>query len=143
MNRVSCFIESSYILGVPELCRNYRLTHVGFGYMVLSLEIYFILHISHSFLDLPFCDDVVLGTPNYMSPELILCHLYGHGVDWWSLGIILYKMLTGSHPYVSRTNTEILEEIIDGKYNWISLLSHKIIKNILHILYSSLTINLT
>ena len=61
-----------------------------------------------------------------MAPEVILRHLYGHGVDWWSMGIILYKMLTGSHPYVSRTTTEILDEIIDGKYNWISLLLYKI-----------------
>ena len=30
-------------MGAPELCQKYRLTHVAFGYMVLSLEIYFIL----------------------------------------------------------------------------------------------------
>ena len=77
-----------------------------------------------------------------MAPEVILRHLYGHGVDWWSLGILLYKMLTGSLPYVSRTTKEILDEIINRKYNWISLLSYKVIKNILHVLYSSLPINL-
>ena len=60
-----------------------------------------------------------MGTPEYIPPEVILNQFYGHGVDWWSLGIILYKVLTGYIPYVSKTTTELFIEIIDGKYHFV------------------------
>ena len=66
-------------------------------------------------LDFPFYDHDILGTPEYLPPEVILHQPYGHGIDWWSLGIILFKMLTGSLPYLSRITTELFLEITDGE----------------------------
>lgn len=40
------------------------------------------------------------GTPSYMSPEIILKRSYlGKCVDVWSLGVVLYKLLTGEYPF--------------------------------------------
>jgi len=39
------------------------------------------------------------GTPEYTAPEII--HLSGHsvGVDHWALGIMIYEMICGEHPF--------------------------------------------
>lgn len=39
------------------------------------------------------------GTPEYLAPELLLNKGYKRNVDWWTLGILLYEMLTGLPPF--------------------------------------------
>jgi serine/threonine protein kinase len=39
------------------------------------------------------------GTNEYMAPEVHRCKGHSMTVDWWSIGIAIYKMLTGSTPY--------------------------------------------
>ena len=41
----------------------------------------------------------ILGTPEYMAPEVIQGKEYGAAVDWWSLGALGYDLLTGSPPF--------------------------------------------
>lgn len=41
----------------------------------------------------------VLGTPNYMAPEIILEKPYSYEVDIWSLGCILYELISCVKPY--------------------------------------------
>ncbi|XP_045484047.1 serine/threonine-protein kinase S6KL isoform X1 [Pieris rapae] len=38
------------------------------------------------------------GTLKYMAPEILQRDAYGHAVDWWSLGVITCRMLTGEFP---------------------------------------------
>ncbi|XP_021924775.1 ribosomal protein S6 kinase alpha-5-like isoform X2 [Zootermopsis nevadensis] len=44
------------------------------------------------------------GTKQYMAPEMIKRSGYSFEVDWWSLGIIAYVMMTGHKPFVFENN---------------------------------------
>lgn len=45
-----------------------------------------------------------VGTNMYQSPELMNDEPYGPANDIWALGIVLYEMLTGVHPFDTRMN---------------------------------------
>jgi eukaryotic-like serine/threonine-protein kinase len=44
-------------------------------------------------------DGVVLGTPQYMAPELATGRAFDHRVDLFALGVICFQMLTGTMPF--------------------------------------------
>ncbi len=46
------------------------------------------------------------GTPEYMSPEMVLRRGCNRPVDWWALGVLTYELLFGFLPFhASNTNT--------------------------------------
>lgn len=57
----------------------------------------------------------VLGTVEYMAPEIILGHHYGKTVDWWSLGALGFDLLTGSPPFKGQNHMKIQERILKQK----------------------------
>ncbi|KAG9301210.1 hypothetical protein G9A89_012593 [Geosiphon pyriformis] len=56
----------------------------------------------------------VVGTNNYMAPEILRGTGYNRGCDWWSLGVILFEMLYGFPPFCSKTRHTTRIKII----NW-------------------------
>ncbi len=51
------------------------------------------------------------GTPEYLSPEIIIGEGHDKNADWWSFGILLYEMLCGLPPFYVE-NLERMYELI-------------------------------
>lgn len=50
----------------------------------------------------------LVGSPLYMAPEIFLNHRYSEKADLWSVGAIVFKMLTGQPPYPSSSLGELI-----------------------------------
>ncbi|KAF7585776.1 hypothetical protein BBP40_010138 [Aspergillus hancockii] len=52
------------------------------------------------------------GTPEYLAPELLLGNGYTKAVDWWTLGVLLYEMLTGLPPFYDENTNDMYRKIL-------------------------------
>jgi serum/glucocorticoid-regulated kinase 2 len=52
------------------------------------------------------------GTPEYLAPELLLGQGYTKVVDWWTLGVLFYEMLTGLPPFYDTDTNEMYRKIL-------------------------------
>jgi serine/threonine protein kinase/membrane-associated phospholipid phosphatase len=57
-------------------------------------------------------DGALLGTVPYMSPEHVTGRGFDHRSDIFSLGIILYEMLTGERPFHGSTSSSVMSSIL-------------------------------
>jgi len=55
----------------------------------------------------------LLGTPDYLAPELLLGIGHGSAVDWWSLGVCLFEFLTGYPPFMDEAPEAIFKNILN------------------------------
>ncbi|KAJ1026726.1 hypothetical protein NDA16_002324 [Ustilago loliicola] len=57
----------------------------------------------------------VVGTNNYMAPEVLRGLGYDQACDWWSLGVIVFEMLYGYPPFVSKSRHLTRQKILNWK----------------------------
>lgn len=56
----------------------------------------------------------VVGSPDYMSPEVLSEHGYGEEVDWWSVGCLFFELVLGIPPFTGQS----IQEVFDNIANW-------------------------
>jgi cell cycle protein kinase DBF2 len=67
--------------------------------------------------DMRYADSIV-GSPDYMAPEVLRGKPYSYAVDYWSLGCILFEFLAGFPPFSGGTP----EETWTNLKNWTKVL---------------------
>ncbi|XP_028796167.1 serine/threonine-protein kinase AtPK2/AtPK19-like isoform X2 [Neltuma alba] len=84
-----------------------------------------------------FCDgenarsNSMCGTLEYMAPEILLGKGHDKAADWWSVGILIFEMLTGKPPFTSGNRQKIQQKIIKDKVKLPAFLSseaHSLLK---------------
>ena len=59
-----------------------------------------------------------IGTMEYMAPEVIQGKGHGKDVDWWSVGILLFEMMTGMPPFNAKSRNQLQKQITVGKLKY-------------------------
>ena len=77
------------------------------------------------------------GTPQYLAPEVLLRKGYDKAVDWWSLGCIMYEMLTGKLPFPFKRGVKLSIKTYEKKINFPS----KITENAKDLIQKLLVVN--
>ncbi|KAI3720803.1 hypothetical protein L2E82_31797 [Cichorium intybus] len=79
----------------------------------------------------------VVGTPDYLAPEILLGMGHGATADWWSVGVILFELLVGIPPFNAGTPQQIFANIMNRDIPWpeipedLSLEAYDLIDNLL------------
>eukprot|EP01029_Cantina_marsupialis_P002712 TRINITY_DN12582_c0_g1_i1.p1 TRINITY_DN12582_c0_g1~~TRINITY_DN12582_c0_g1_i1.p1 ORF type:complete len:511 (-),score=120.91 TRINITY_DN12582_c0_g1_i1:1300-2832(-) len=56
------------------------------------------------------------GTVDYLAPEVVQRRGHGHAVDWWSLGALIYEMLSGAPPFMTGHTNDTFVAIQKGQF---------------------------
>ena len=58
------------------------------------------------------------GTPEYLSPEMIIGTGHDQTLDWWALGVLIYEMLVGIPPFYNANKHKMYYLIEKGDIRW-------------------------
>lgn len=58
------------------------------------------------------------GTPFFVAPEILLRKGYDQQSDMWSVGCIIYLLLSGNLPFMGRSQKELFRKIVAGKFEF-------------------------
>lgn len=74
------------------------------------------------------------GTPDYLAPEIVAGQGHGKGVDWWTVGILIFEMLASYPPFYDEDPMKTYAKIMNGEIQYppfISKSAESIIKKLL------------
>ena len=60
----------------------------------------------------------IVGTPDYIAPEVFSHKGYGQEIDWWSIGVMFFEMVVGYPPFFSENPIDTCKKIIKWKENF-------------------------
>ena len=58
------------------------------------------------------------GTPEYIAPEMLRKEGHDHRIDIWSVGVLMFELLSGYSPFCAKTNQDLYSNIRKLKINW-------------------------
>uniref|UniRef100_A0A1B6EJE7 Ribosomal protein S6 kinase n=2 Tax=Cuerna arida TaxID=1464854 RepID=A0A1B6EJE7_9HEMI len=65
------------------------------------------------------------GTVEYMAPEIVNRKGHSFAADWWSFGVLMFEMLTGSLPFQGANRKETMTQILKAKLGMPQFLSQE------------------
>lgn len=65
------------------------------------------------------------GTVEYMAPEVVNRKGHSFAADWWSFGVVMFEMLTGSLPFQGPNRKETMTQILKAKLGMPQFLSEE------------------
>lgn len=58
------------------------------------------------------------GTPDYLAPEIVQGKGHGKGVDWWTVGVLIFEMLASYTPFYHQNQLRMYDKIVRGKIKY-------------------------
>ncbi|XP_062502832.1 ribosomal protein S6 kinase beta-1-like isoform X2 [Corticium candelabrum] len=126
LEREGIFMEDSAVFYLSEITLALGHLHsVGVIYRDLKPENILLDAAGHVKLtDFGLCKESIMGdakthtfcgTVEYMAPEILIRAGHNKAVDWWSLGTLMYDMMSGSPPFCAENRKKTIEKILRGR----------------------------